>query len=199
VNSKTKKFIGIATHHLISKGVSIHLVPKDKIEKCNGYFDDNVPILKVATGKPEKKWLPIFAHEYCHFLQWQDKNFDDSFVNWDAWEEWDYGEKKIKREDIVPVFYDLRNIELDCEKRVLKLISQYDLPINRKDYIKRANVYGLFYNVLAKRAPKYGTGKWYKVAPYDVPEIINIVPGNKIGLNTRTPKKFVELVEKHCF
>lgn len=201
MNNPTKQFIGVAIHHLITKQVSIHLIPEKRIEECNGYFDQGVPVLKVATGKPEQEWLPIFVHEYCHFIQWQNKEFkdEDTGINWELWDDWSFGKQEVKREIIVPMLYSIRDVELDCDRKALELIKQYDLPIDQMDYIRRANAYALFYNVVAKKAEPNGTGWWYKTAPYEVQEILDIVPDDKINPCKNTPREFVELINKHCF
>lgn len=199
MSDKVDKFIGKALQELIAKGVSIHLIAKDKVGKWSGYFDDTAPELKMATGKPKEEWLPIFVHEYCHFLQWQDENFSDDHIDWDAIEEWTDGNKKMKREAIVPLLYGARDVELDCEKRTLELIRRYNLPVCQEDYTKRANSYIMFYTFLAKKAPKYGVGTWCnKMPPYRVPEIFEIMPGDKLGSGKRISKKYIELIEKHC-
>jgi hypothetical protein len=116
-----------------------------------GYWDDDDiknPTLACTITENEQDWVPIFAHEYCHFCQWIDES--------DIWVQ----NKKINVQDINKILNNepiseknlnnylnaLRDIELDCEKRTVKLFKEYKIPIDIREYIKRANAYVWFYN-----------------------------------------------------
>ena len=65
-----------------------------------------------------------------------------------------------------------RNLELDNEKRAVKIIKKFDLDIDIDRYIKKANAYVLFYNRLL------ATRKWAtpKNSPYSNQRIIEKMP-----------------------
>jgi hypothetical protein len=129
--------------------------------KCEGIFYFNSkeqPIIKVATGgKTEEEWFGILIHEYCHFLQW--------YENSKIWEEFDRQDftfenaisnpKKFKKEILV-----LLKLELDCEKRAIKIIKNNKLFCT-KEYTKFANAilykYGYLYvnNIWPNSGEKY--------------------------------------------
>jgi hypothetical protein len=118
--------------------------------KCSGYFDDddnNYPKLVVAANK--KDWLEILVHEYCHMTQWLDQK-SGKFKNWDpalrsilVVNDWLSG-KKVR--NIKYHMAKVRDLELDNEKRSVKMIKKWNLGIDLDMYIKKANAYILFYN-----------------------------------------------------
>ena len=87
---------------------------------------------------------------------------------------------------------ELRNCELDCEKRAVKLMKEYNLPIDIKKYIKQANAYVYFYNTMID------TRKWYKKSPCIVKEILDIMPTKFERSYKSLPNKYLRLVKKYC-
>ena len=126
---------------------------------CSGYFDSEGKALVCSMNRPDS--LGILAHEYAHLTQW-DEGIDlwdkagNSMEKIDGW----LGGKRvhhIKRHLGVS-----RDLELDNERRTVKLIKKWKLSIDVKDYIKKANAYIHFYNWM------YHTRKWSssKNSPY---------------------------------
>ena len=107
-------------------------------------------------------------HEYCHFLQYKDGFIlEDDPKNEEIFWEW----LDKKRENGQDYWKRLYEIECNCDKRVIELIQQHNLPIDKVDYAKKANAYHNFYKLL----PKYR--RWYqKNAPYRVDEIVQLMP-----------------------
>jgi len=111
--------------------------------KCSGYFDEENCKLVVAmenAASPE-----VLVHEFGHFTQWQDggKLWKDAEWAMGHIEEWLSGKTKRNIKKWISLSRDL---ELDNEKRSVKLIKEFKLPINTKKYTKSANAYVLFYN-----------------------------------------------------
>ena len=170
MNKKINDFIKMVKRETRANGIKVRM-PKSKVVmidkvKVNGYFDDeDEMVLKCAIGKPEKVWFPIFVHEYCHFRQYIDKcsawktyNKEDVDVFFSWIQGQTFHNKTVKRFVKRTVA-----IELDCEKRAVEVIAKYNLPIDRVDYIRKANAYILFYPYALT------TRKWYKKAPYTIP------------------------------
>ena len=67
------------------------------------------------------------------------------------------------------------------------------LPINKEIYVKKVNAYLLFYKVLEK------TRKWYQVAPYELSEVLDLVPSKLLKNYDELPNKYFETVMKLCF
>jgi hypothetical protein len=138
-------------------GISLRLTKGAQVEfqpgvRCSGYFDGANKQLVVATGNDQ--WLATLVHEFCHleqFLQGSEfwKKADNfGFVTFDKW----LSGKNVK--GVLKSINSLITLELDCEKRALKKIIEYDLPVNTVTYIQRANAYILYYRYV------YETGRW---------------------------------------
>jgi hypothetical protein len=121
--------------------------------RSGGYFDYGN--LEIAVAKKHKDWLPILVHESCHLDQWIEKpkvwtktiiNDDDVYVyKWLQGKDVKFIKNKLDR---------TREMELDCERRSITKILNYELPIDTKVYIQKANAYVQFYNYL------YESRKW---------------------------------------
>ena len=117
----------------------------DDNDRCSGYFDEEN--LVVAMNRPDA--LQILVHEYCHLTQWVEQC--DSWVasvkneSHDKLYRWLAGED-IK--DIKKAISICRDLELDNEKRAIKMIKRFNLPIDIDIYIKKANAYVQYYNYL---------------------------------------------------
>jgi hypothetical protein len=143
--------------------------------KCSGWFDTENMALVVA-GKHSMA-LDVLVHEYGHFTQW-----DENIPIWNAADvsmghvdEWLAGTevKNIKK------WLGLsRDLELDNEKRSVALIKKFDLPINTKEYTRKANAYVQFYNWM------YYSRRWCKPtnSPYKNSTVLDAMP-DKFNMN----------------
>jgi hypothetical protein len=128
-----------------------------KRNQCSGLFyldAEDRPIIKVATDgfKNNEHWLGLLIHEYCHFEQWR----NDAKV-WRDYECVDVSleqifktPKKFKKEIV-----DLISLELDCEKRSVRIIKNNGL-FDVKKYILTSNA------ILLKYVYLYHFGEWPK-------------------------------------
>jgi len=136
--------------------------------KVSGWFDAENKELVVA-GK-NTHWLATLIHEYGHLTQWVDqcKAWRDA-ENIDNLDDWLNG-KEIKNPR--KALARTRDLELDNEKRSVKIIKEWKLPIDIKDYTQRANAYINLYNRLLV------TRCWptLKNSPYKNPKIYKNMP-----------------------
>ncbi len=165
---------------------------------CSGYFADEHsggPKLAYATGKPSKDWFIILVHEYNHMLQWSQKDplwklvqESDKYL----WR-WIGGEIELEHERAKKYVMANLRVELDCERRTLKMCGMLDLPIDPEWYVKKANSYVYFYHMVLKHR------KWYEVGrePYSVPEIVSAMPDTLDGDYETISEEFVNLYETH--
>ena len=120
-------------------------VQLDGSSRCSGYFDEES--LVVAMNRPDA--MQILVHEYCHLTQWVDQCeiwvHSTNYQSHDKLYRWLAGED-IK--DIEQAIAICRDIELDNEKRSVKMIKKFNLDIDIDLYIKKANAYIQFYNYL---------------------------------------------------
>jgi len=202
-----ERFMGKAITELVANKVEVRLEPKEKVvfDKndhigCGGFFNEDPLVLSVGIGKPVERWAPIFIHEYCHFRQWvekepkyialyrDDKPDIDEVVN-----EWLEGQRRVRKRDITKYINMIRRMELNCEKRAVKLIRRHRIGINLKDYIRDANAYMYFHSVMLQQK------SWYKISPLLIKELVAMMPDHFLQSYTRVPKKVEELMIERCF
>lgn len=192
--------------------------------KCNGFFDANVPIdfkkehilgiekyvennlfldsravLAYSVGeKSEEEILGLLAHEFAHvnqYIEFSNLWIDSSkFLIWDEY----FKSEKFKLSKVKKVWEQIVKLEVDCEKRVLDLIDKFNLPINKERYIQKANAYLFFYTYA------FLYRKWYNKAPYEVENIVKLMPKTIMDMDfyVDLENKEIKSKEKHfqqCF
>lgn len=143
---------------------------EDKTMFSAGYFDSGGKQLVVAINRPD--YLQILIHESSHLDQyienckaWRGEKNGFMVDEWLSGKDWD--KRKIKR-----AINNTISLELDCEKRSVKKIIQYNLPVGETVYIQKANAYLLFYNFM------FYVRRWIDPnnCPYVKPEVYNKMP-----------------------
>lgn len=135
----------------------------------SGYF--GLGQLAVATKKPFRDWFAIFMHEYCHFEQYLEdkKSFNGTNINSWRFFAWINGDINPRQKTVDRDIDVLRNLEFDCEKRVIQKIKKYGFEniLEPKKYTKKANSYVNFYLFVAEQK------KWYKKnqEPYSLQKV----------------------------
>ena len=165
--------------------------------KVNGYFCEESLKLAVAMKKERKKWLGTLAHEYSHFEQWKeqssewlnstigDEDAEDIVFRWVRGEEFSSGLLK-------KCFEVAKELELNCERRAVKNIKKFDLPLNIEEYSKQASAYIHYYNYMELRRDEYITGK----EPYYNKKILSVMPKTLRGKYKKMPKKVISIFDK---
>lgn len=192
---------------LKNNNVKIKFVQSDSISidrkakvKSSGYFattiiNDDEPEFVIAIKRPYLDWFGTFIHEYCHFKQWKENsklwrnyNFDDVISVDLLVDFWLKKKMEFNRRQLNSIIDPIINVEADCEKRVVKLIEKYKLPINKEDYIQKANAYIAFYEHLK------ATRKWYssKRAPYNIKSVYSKYPKDKVFKDCKEVKRYIK-------
>jgi hypothetical protein len=177
LNKNVTAFINHVKGHCKEVGIKYDVRPVKYLVlsgniRCSGYFCEET--MKLVVAGKSKDWLGILVHEYAHLTQWQDKNTNiwktgsTGVTNLDDW----LGGKKIR--SVKKAIEWSRDLELDNEKRSVKLIKKWKLPVDLNDYIKKANAYIQFYNYMrySKRWSRPGN------APYSNKVIYEAMPPN---------------------
>jgi hypothetical protein len=189
-NKEVNSFISEAILNLTKSRININLSNKNTLHECDGYFDEQFKVFACAIGKPLKLWFPVFVHEYCHFLQSKEKIFKNSHKAYSSIWDWLDREIELPRNKVINYCKTIRNIEIDCDKRAVELIKQKKLPISIENYIRDANIYSLYYNILPY------TRKWLTNFPYDDYIIKRNMPKYFLKNYDRTPKWYKERILK---
>lgn len=141
---------------VLSKGETVR---DDNLEYL-GYFgeeEEGSYVLACALGDKTSTHISALVHESCHMDQWlEGSELWDNSHSWEVFEHWLAGERvsNIKKH-----LQNIRDLELDCEKRTVKKILSYDLPIDAETYTRKANAYIQFLNFLehTRKSPNGAT------------------------------------------
>lgn len=199
-NFYRKFFLGHILTDILSHNCKIIFENKEKVVidkkiKSSACWDDDLKTLSIGIRKPFSRWYRNFIHEYCHFLQWKEKDkiwkYYDKITRKYNSDDWIVGRNFSKKQ--INLMIDANVIiELDCEKRVIELIKEYHLPFKIDNEIQEMNAY--LYFISSVRVLR----KWYKKAPYEVKEIVREMPEEFQKSYKKLPDKFLYLVKKYC-
>lgn len=188
IPDRARGFVDHVLRRAVRRGVSVKFSADARVpymgDPCmlvSGYFIDRpVRELAVAQGKPTDQWLGVLVHESCHMDQWiqeapcwQDAFMPDGREALDWLNDWVARRLELPQDQVLDIVRRCRELELDCERRAVMRIQQYDLPLSIEDYIRKANAYVFFYDFIAT------SRKWYPddTAPYEQEEVISHAPG----------------------
>ena len=189
MNKNAKDFIKFVKAECKKNGIKCDLRNTKYVKlsgniKCSGYFDEDGPALVCSMNRPDS--LEILAHEFGHFTQWIEqidlwKAVNTSMPLVDDW---------LNGKDVPNIKKQLaicRDLELDNEKRAVKIIKKFNLDIDIERYIKKANAYIFFYTRLL------ATRKWCtpKNSPYTNKKVIESMSG-KFDMEYKTLSKNLE-------
>ena len=152
--------------------------------------------LLVATKRPRWQWLGTLSHELCHVMQWLE--CEPAYYGVDKMkgataalyvDEWLVFDKEFDKRTIKRAVQLTLDCELDNEKRTVRMIKKFKLPINIKRYIQAANSYLFFHQVM------FENRVWYNKKMFN-PEVFDHMPDHflseesyKIG---KMPRKYVD-------
>jgi hypothetical protein len=200
MNKEISNFIEFAKSECKKHGVKFKPYKRSYVKltddiKCGGYFDDGSdsgkPVLAFAQGRGD--FIELMVHEYCHMTQWLDgielwEICSDSMNIIDEWLSGkDHPDKLVEC-----AINNSRDLELDNEKRAVKIFKEWNIPVDLDLYTKKANAYVNFYNYMKT------TRKWSNPgnSPYTNKNILEAM-SDKFDMNYKelTPG-LIELYKK---
>ncbi len=129
--------------------------------KALGYFDEYEKILHCAKGRSEEAFLSVLVHEFAHLLQWIEKDNLYTSCNHPKYGSvqnavcmWVNNELNIRDRELQSYTEKMIDCELNAERRALKLIKQFELPVNIERYSKVASA-TLFSYWMTKKQRKW--------------------------------------------
>lgn len=200
-----RELLGEIVTECIENGFSVKLINSETVDledskleglSSSGFFDPASRVLAVAIGKSIDKWIPLLVHEFNHFLQWLNnpKKAASTAKSYELlWKcvSGDIGnmsEKRIRKNLLPAIQY-----ELECERATVNMLLAFDIPIDITSYIKGANSQLYFYSMIAKYK------EWYIIPPYEVPELVSLMPIALQRDYSILPSGAEELYVKNCF
>lgn len=145
----------MCVNNLLTYNFSVKIIQKRNINGCAGYLLADDPAREFCVAAEDPTFFDVFLHEYCHFLQfienvpkWKDwLNGVDGFNQWLKGREYPKYQVRLFRRKI-------QEMELNCEKRAVRLVKKYKLPVELDKYVKMANAY-LFSYILFEKFRKW--------------------------------------------
>lgn len=158
MDSRVKKFITDLKQQCKQHNVKIRLSKKkfvkDKATNFDylGYFGEderNGHVLVCALGDLSSVFVAALVHESCHMDQWIEKTrIWETSHSYQALELWVEG---CAIKNIAKHIENVKELELDCEKRTVKKILDYGLPVDIEAYIRRANMDIQLFNYIEQK------------------------------------------------
>lgn len=128
-------------------GVKLYFSKKERI-KCDnvfvsGYFDDIKKVVAVSQFNDFTKFISMLAHESSHMDQWIEDKFlwKKCSIGYTTFFEWLDGKEGFSKDILEESVQDIIRLELDCEKRAIRKLKKYKVPIDIDMYIRKMNCY----------------------------------------------------------
>lgn len=173
------ELLGSMINELVEAGIEVRIFNKKRMAaegggSISGGFSDEERTLEVAGKRDD--WFLVFAHEYCHFKQWQEGVFDDVTIiaAYSVFDSWLLKHRELKPELLRKFIRSMQWLEWENEHRTVTLLDENEVDYDREDYIKKTNLYIYSYELCRR------IRKWHKTPLYDVPELLELVSGDEI-------------------
>ena len=128
----------------IGRGKTVNMKPFGFM--VSGYFDEEERILCCARGNSESSFMATLVHEFAHVLQWIEDDETYKFCNHRKYGSvqsavcmWLNNEITIKNRWLIDYTLKMIACELNAERRAVKMIKQFNLPIDLDRYSKNAS------------------------------------------------------------
>jgi hypothetical protein len=123
-------------------------------QNCAGYFSESDKEVVVCTN--HSKWIGTLVHEFSHVQQWvaqvdvwMNCKITDLIDAEEIISLWLEEKIELTEEQLKDYIDRVIDLELDCEMRTVEHIKKFKLPLNVRNYTKKANVYLRFYKAVA--------------------------------------------------
>jgi hypothetical protein len=121
-----------------------------------GEFHEGTRRLAVAIGDPD--WSGVLAHELGHVEQLIEKTFAKIGPAQDVFDKHIHGHPQPPR-TLLRATRALQRMEMDAERHALRLIHEFNLPVDVLRYVKSANAYVLGFE-WARRHGRWPNSAW---------------------------------------
>ena len=167
-----------------------------------GWYCTDDHELIVACRRPLDIWVNVLAHESSHMDQHKENCIAwntveapyDKNLQLDAWLE---HKIELNTEQLKETIEAVQWMELDAEKRAVRKMRKFNVPIDIPSTIQRANSYIYFYTMMAAKR------QWYKKdqAPYEREELYKLMPSKFLPLKAyaTVPPHYITAYDKYVF
>ena len=135
-----------------------------KVSTDDVYIDNNIVGGYFSWTEREividmnSNWLETLAHEFSHLLilkQTSRRENNIQYKSSDMMFSWLSKERELTLSEINFYIDVVKLMELECERKTIELIKQFDLPIDIPTYIKNANAYLFYHDGVIRIPPQY--------------------------------------------
>lgn len=188
MNQKIASYLSKAVIDILDQGYSLRFLHKFA---DSGEILDWKKMFTVSIRGSVDEWFPSFIHEYCHLQQTKEGAFSTKlWIETDKiYTDWTLNKIELSNKDAAFIGRRQRLVELDCEKRAVREIKKYKLPVNINTYIKQANAYIYSYTFLVENRVDL-----HNLSPAGDPRCYNLMPTHFLSRYDRIPKKYREVV-----
>ena len=162
----------------------------------SGYFVDVKGHRELLVTAPtQSHMVSTLVHEFSHMIQWLEQSpvytartrggIDPYAIMVD----WLSG-KEYKRSTVKNAIQKVRLCELDCDRRALLIIDEFNLPIDKKEYIYDAIAYQYFLLYVGVKRDWNFNGKGFSSSP-----IKGIVDPNLDNDFSKLPRNIKKLLD----
>jgi len=203
MHPRTAQFIEHVRRKAEANGIAFNLANSVVVDvghgiMSSGYYESSAE-LAVGVAKPERDWLPVLAHEFCHLEQdlaqcseWCDSDVGniDSSELLDMWLEG----KNFSDRKLLEALHKTKVCELDCERRTVELLKRWKFKgISAARYAQRAGCYMQFHNYILIRRKWYPKGR----PPYRCKAVQARMPTNLDGDYAEISPEVVLLFDRY--
>jgi hypothetical protein len=172
-SSNVQPFIKMIEDHLKKhKGKIIFKIPNIARHDTDGEFSEFNMTITCYLDTSSNYWMGVLAHEYGHFLQCINEseywiNFQYAVASIDNLNVIFKNKKqkiKLTKQKRLKLIENIIKMELDSDRTAIKLINKWKLPVDKKEYISKANIvlfkylywgeYGIWPNITDKKTNK---------------------------------------------
>lgn len=155
-----RRYLGDTLAELVEAGWAVNFASDEYVfidgdpsleSRCTGYVIECAIegiALHIATDRPLEDWLGAYVHEFAHFQQWRDRGQKAHTRITDRHEEareglslWTKKRRRYTPRQLWGFVHRLVAEEADAERRALEDIGRYGLPLDRDEYVRKANAY----------------------------------------------------------
>lgn len=174
-------FVGQCIRDMVSSGVTIEITRRKNFSNySHSYFTESngvVPNFRINYFKNDFDfYIPVFLHEYCHFLQWKNKSiyFIEGIKSTEQYYKWlNHQQEEVDIKDL----RNIQKMELDCDRRAIKIINKYELDIDLQQYIQESNSYIISHNYVHEKR------KYFSSFPYAKDCVKCLVPSKHLKMS----------------
>jgi hypothetical protein len=148
-NPAAEPFIKMVEDHLKKHGGKVIFKNPGPVERdSDGEFSEFTMTIKCYLDSSSNYWMGVLAHEYAHFLQcinesdfWTNfQNEVSAIDNLDVIFKNKKQKLKLSKAKRISLINHIIRMELDCDKMAIKLINKWKLPVDKKEYVVKANI-----------------------------------------------------------